>query len=1712
MFKKQILKVPIFLLASLFVFLGATVDTSADICPEQRKKQEANELQRKVDGAYGNDLQFNTISNLEFCVTNTGKSFFNEKFRRGTGIWPRGSINYYIFGGGIWVGSKKRNYLLDSAGNFLYNDSLTTIVEQVKWDRDKPVLNDKGDTLEFEQKTVVDTIKVRLTDPKPNSIMAFSYNPNSAESSMAQGRIEDGDDADPSETRKYRVFLSQDYSPGDGSPLMEESGPAWPIWDVSDDPDDVLKYDRYFGRYVRDEADRNLTTYPRGPAFISGEDIFCTYKDTDLSRYGDFGGKGSLILKGYPQRVQYEQMIYSWGFGDYRDFVFIKYDQINKNKDTLWDVWLAPVYDVDITLAINYQQGASNDITCFYGMEGKVRPEEPDPAKAAKNMAYQYSLGTMGEAGRGFGYCGFVFLESPAVITQCYDIVEYGGKKDTLKIVGDSLNFIRKDKRVIYDSISQREKTVSWYPVPEQLGLVTFRNWPISEDKKKDEEMYQFISTKEKDGPGAPGDMRYMMATGPFHMRPMDTARTVVGLVIAATGKGGDADGTDEDLAELVRKVDFMQKVYDENFRAPQPPARAGIIEWTPLNNGMMIQWDSTAEMSIDNYERGLAFMGYRIYRARRLNLDTFHNSNISGNSMYPSGQGPFGWKELKTYTLPTPYLKSQQFDKGYGPYIKDQNLGPRAQIFAGIDSMMAVGPVWEGDTMSLNKILVMKIPSGVNMYPPFVLHRLLYDSSNSPLPGIPANMFSSKLTEAGYYGDNVFGKRVNAVINSVDSFSYPWGSFYAKQATKDGFDFDKSAKYYNPTHKKSFLVDSVMLCTLELNPALAIINPLFYHQRRVNIQPNVLERLLLPATDTNHKRPDVWITRGDSVLNPVTGKMEWVITRIKIDTLYILGTEEVNPAGNQWTISVVLRRDSTQWLNTLEHYNYVMDSIYSYISKGYIRNYVTANFTPGGMFKTDFSSSEIAKKEVIAPYMREITNNRTFIDVGDDPEPGMTRGDGVINESNDITKTERLFNNVEYHYKVISFDEGDFGQPTPIKNNEGLVGLPNLVTTYPSAERAGRKVNFEVIHKDSEKLGGLFNFNLFAIDEQRVSQLFTGDTIEVEFTPVTWSSTLPIISKTLKDSIISVETPIGFYATGIKMTNLTKGQVIYQGTTQLETTPCQTPLVTTFVDHSVARAGSDTMVVELKPTGVDSVGNPVYELSVGYDTSSYEYPVVNNHFTTGNFKTRNFCYTVGGGQDQTMYGTLGLSFDAALKQYGGMYRGHKADRLNTNVSTDVRALPIADGWRNPERNHNLMPQNARYVGNEVRGLYLRDTYTTGALINEGIGWNALHARFDNGPGEYEVEFQPGGEEDLLIYFDNGQPKTYKAKYLIPVVKDKHSYKRLAIERNDVDSVEVRYPSDIAHMVLPVQPRTEIQVRNGFRYRKMATPSPLLLPYIGRDATDFYRKFNLYAQGYVNARRVSTLNGPSRLAIDYNLQQAYGDHPAHYVGTQGRYYLTAFSPDGDTLDFVHTINIAGAQFVMSYLQRGVRTDGVDERWDRYDVYPPYVPTSTANHIYAADFAVGDKIILKSFGGASGFPEKGAKVRFAVKDVSEMNDDILDQIRVVPNPYVISHQGQKSAYDAKLYFTKLPRKCTIDIYTASGDLVTTIEHDEDTGGRMNAAPGEAVLAGDGVALFDLLTKNGQRVQSQTLIAFIKTPCGAMTTKQFSVIVGGFRIID
>jgi hypothetical protein len=103
---------------------------------------------------------------------------------------------------------------------------------------------------------------------------------------------------------------------------------------------------------------------------------------------------------------------------------------------------------------------------------------------------------------------------------------------------------------------------------------------------------------------------------------------------------------------------------------------------------------------------------------------------------------------------------------------------------------------------------------------------------------------------------------------------------------------------------------------------------------------------------------------------------------------------------------------------------------------------------------------------------------------------------------------------------------------------------------------------------------------------------------------------------------------------------------------------------------------------------------------------------------------------------------------------------------------------------------------------------------------------------------------------------------------------------------------------------------------------QVKTPSPWNLAAHDINPSEFYRKFNLYANAFLNARAQNVAMQSSealrRMAQDNKLEVHYGHDQTQYVGTQGssgnlgRYYLSAVTSE-DTLDFVHTINIAGAQ-------------------------------------------------------------------------------------------------------------------------------------------------------------------------------------------------------
>lgn len=181
-----------------------------------------------------------------------------------------------------------------------------------------------------------------------------------------------------------------------------------------------------------------------------------------------------------------------------------------------------------------------------------------------------------------------------------------------------------------------------------------------------------------------------------------------------------------------------------------------------------------------------------------------------------------------------------------------------------------------------------------------------------------------------------------------------------------------------------------------------------------------------------------------------------------------------------------------------------------------------------------------------------------------------------------------------------------------------------------------------------------------------------------------------------------------------------------------------------------------------------------------------------------------------------------------------------------------------------------------------------------------------------------------------------------------------------------------------------------------------------------------------------------------------------------------------------------------------------------------------------------DFQPGDKVTISFTGLAKGlpFPQQVFTIhtpsgdQYNANNAALYNDAVLDQVEVVPNPYIVTHEGQTTTDNAKLYFTRLPPRATIEIYALDGTLVKTIEHYGFEQKSATVSPDAKTTTieydfdklGDRYSMeeWNLLTSGKQRVGSQVLIARIigKRADGSVTgetTRKFAIVVGGTRTV-
>ena len=101
---------------------------------------------------------------------------------------------------------------------------------------------------------------------------------------------------------------------------------------------------------------------------------------------------------------------------------------------------------------------------------------------------------------------------------------------------------------------------------------------------------------------------------------------------------------------------------------------------------------------------------------------------------------------------------------------------------------------------------------------------------------------------------------------------------------------------------------------------------------------------------------------------------------------------------------------------------------------------------------------------------------------------------------------------------------------------------------------------------------------------------------------------------------------------------------------------------------------------------------------------------------------------------------------------------------------------------------------------------------------------------------------------------------------------------------------------------------------------------------------------------------------------------------------------------------------------------------------------------------------------------------------ALGRLNEITENDLENISVVPNPYIISSRFNEDSNGSRIRFTRLPSKCRISIFTISGERVKVIEHeninnDTDSNEWWNLKNSKGRDVAPGLYIYQVETDNG-----------------------------------
>ena len=139
----------------------------------------------------------------------------------------------------------------------------------------------------------------------------------------------------------------------------------------------------------------------------------------------------------------------------------------------------------------------------------------------------------------------------------------------------------------------------------DQIGLTAFDVFYIGSgvNFNEDESVWEKVSYSHFDTNLQNGNIAFLFGSGPFILPQGSTERFSLGLVFG------------NDLDDIIRNKEVVQKIYDNNYNFARPPEKPTLTA-VPGDGKVTLYWDSEAENSYDTFLDEFDFEGYRVYKA----------------------------------------------------------------------------------------------------------------------------------------------------------------------------------------------------------------------------------------------------------------------------------------------------------------------------------------------------------------------------------------------------------------------------------------------------------------------------------------------------------------------------------------------------------------------------------------------------------------------------------------------------------------------------------------------------------------------------------------------------------------------------------------------------------------------------------------------------------------------------------------------------------------------------------------------------------------------------------------------------------------------------------------------------------------------------------------------------------------------------------------